>query len=149
MRTPDLMDIFSSASYRFLYRVVSFLRFLFIVVMTVYLFSCLSSLAVNLFVYLRSSGFYLSYESMRQFLTDALFVLVILDFVSAMFYSKRIHYVLTLLEIGFIVVMRKLILLTPTPENSHLIFVLSLAASVFFILIFYFYKVTGRLRKAR
>ncbi len=83
---------------------------------------------------------------MRVFISNALFVLIILDFISAMFYSKRIHYILTILEIGFIVVTRKLILLDPTPENSTLIFTLSVAAMGFFILILYFYKITGRLR---
>ena len=57
------------------------------------------------------------------------------------FYSKRIHYILTILEIGFLVVTRKLILLDPKPENSSLIFVLSFAAIGFFLLIFHFYRV--------
>jgi len=64
-----------------------------------------------------------------------------------MFYSKRIHYILTILEIGFIVVTRKLILLDPKDENSSLIFVLSLAAIGFFLLIFYFYRVVPLLHE--
>jgi len=147
MKTPDLMDLFSSGFYRVLYRFVSFMRIVFIVIMSCYLLFCLVSLTLNLIDFLKASNFMLTYPAMRQFLTDALFVLVILDFVSAMFYSKRIHYVLTLLEIGFIVVTRKLILLSPTPENASLAFVLSFSASIFFVLIFYFYKVTGRLRR--
>jgi hypothetical protein len=63
-----------------------------------------------------------------------------------MFYSKGIHYILTILEIGFIVITRKLILLDPVPENGKLIFYLSFAAIGFFLLIFHFYKITGRLR---
>ncbi len=147
MKTPDLMELTQDKGYKFLYRLVSFLRILFVSVMVLYLISCLFSLGEKLFVILRNSKFLISFPVMREFLTDALFVLIILDFISAMFYSKRIHYVLALLEIGFIVITRKLILLDPKPENASLIFVLSLAVSIFFYLIFHFYKVTGRLRK--
>jgi len=147
MKTPDLMDLISDRGYKILYKIVSFLRLAFISVMIVYLISCLLTLGNKLYTTLITSKFFIPFPLMREFLTDALFVLIILDFISAMFYSKRIHYVLALLEIGFIVITRKLILLDPKPQNAMLIFALSLAASVFFFLIFYFYKVTGRLRK--
>ncbi len=124
------------------------MRFLFISVLTVYLIFCLLSLANKLLLIIERSSFFLTFTQMRDFLTDALFVLIVIDFISAMFYQKRIHYVLSLLEIGFIVVTRKLILLSPKPQNAHLIFVLTFASALFFVLIFYFYKVTGRLRKA-
>lgn len=147
MKTPDLMELFSNKSYKALYRIVSSLRLLFITLMTIYLIFCLLSLGIHLYSMLKVSKFELPFSTMRNFLTDALFVLIILDFISAMFYSKRMHYVLALLEIGFIVITRKLILLDPKPENALLIFALSISASVFFILIFYFYKITGRLRR--
>jgi len=147
LKTPDLMELTQDKGYKFLYRLVSFLRILFVSIMVLYLISCLFSLGEKLLVILRSSKFLISFPVMKEFLTDSLFVLIILDFISAMFYSKRIHYVLALLEIGFIVITRKLILLDPKPENASLIFVLSLAVSVFFYLIFHFYRVTGRLRK--
>ncbi len=147
MKTPDLMELIQSRWYKALYLVVLFFRWLFIAVMTVYLAFCVLTLISTLFSHITSSGANFTFDYMRNFLTDALFVLVILDFVSAMFYQKRIHYVLCLLEIGFIVLMRKLILLNPAPENALLIFVLAAAVSLFFVLIFYFYKVTGRLRK--
>ena len=147
MKTPDLMELIQSKWYRFLYSLVLFFRWLFIAVMTIYLAFCVLTLVFTLASHINSSGVIFSFDYMRTFLTDALFVLVILDFVSAMFYQKRIHYVLSLLEIGFIVLTRKLILLNPTSENAFLIFVLALAVSLFFVLIFYFYKITGRLRK--
>jgi len=147
MKTPDLMELVQSRWYKLLYSLVLLFRWLFIAVMTAYLAFCILTLIFNLFSYVRFNGVVFTFDYMRNFLTDALFVLVILDFVSAMFYQKRIHYVLSLLEIGFIVLTRKLILLNPTPENAFLIFVLSIAVSLFFVLIFYFYRITGRLRK--
>jgi uncharacterized membrane protein (DUF373 family) len=85
---------------------------------------------------------------MRNLLTEAMFVLIVLDFAVAMFYKKRMHYILTILEIGFIVVTRKLVLLNPSPQNAFLILTLSVSATTFFLLIFYFYRLTGRLRKS-
>lgn len=148
LETPDKMELISSKGYKLLQRVVQSMRFLFILTLTVYLAFCLLSLLNKLFLAVKGASLFLSFSQMRDFLTDALFVLIVIDFISAMFYQKRIHYVLSLLEIGFIVVTRKLILLSPEPQNAHLIFVLTFASAVFFILIFYFYKTTGRLRKA-
>jgi len=146
VKTPDLMELFSEKNYLLLYKITNILRFIFITLLVIYGVFCLISLALHLIFLLLSAHMNLTFHEMRVFISKALFVLIILDFISAMFYSKRIHYILTILEIGFIVVTRKLILLDPKPENSALIFTLSLATAVFFILIFYFYKVTGRLR---
>ncbi len=148
IETPDKMELIGTRSYKILQKTVQFMRFLFILVLTVYLVFCLLTLVDRLFLMVKGDSFFLTFTQMRDFLTDALFVLIVIDFISAMFYQKRIHYVLSLLEIGFIVVTRKLILLSPEPQNAHLIFVLTFASALFFVLIFYFYKVTGRLRKA-
>jgi uncharacterized membrane protein (DUF373 family) len=147
IETPDKMELISSKSYRVLQKLVQISRFVFISILILYLLFSLYSLIIKLFNFLSSSYYLLTFEEMREFLTDALFVLIVIDFISAMFYRKRIHYVLSLLEIGFIVITRKLILLSPVPENSFLIFVLTVASGLFFILIFYFYKVTGRIRR--
>ena len=148
-KTPDLMELFSEKNYMVLYKITNILRFLFITILTIYAIFCLISLALHLLTLLFSAHFNLTFQEMRVFISNALFVLIILDFISAMFYSKRIHYILTILEIGFIVITRKLILLDPKPENSSLIFTLSLAAIGFFLLIFHFYKITGRLRTSK
>ncbi len=146
VKTPDLMELFGEKNYLILYKITNLLRFVFITILVVYAIFCLISLGLHLLGLLLSAHLNLTFHEMRVFISNALFVLIILDFISAMFYSKRIHYILTILEIGFIVVTRKLILLDPTPENSSLIFTLSVAAMGFFILILYFYKITGRLR---
>jgi uncharacterized membrane protein (DUF373 family) len=147
IETPDKMELISSKSYRVLQKLVQISRFVFISILILYLLFSLYSLIIKLFNFLSSSHYLLTFEEMRKFLTDALFVLIVIDFISAMFYRKRIHYVLSLLEIGFIVITRKLILLSPVPENSFLMLVLTIASGLFFILIFYFYKVTGRIRR--
>ncbi len=148
-KTADLMELFSERNYLVLYKIAQILRFIFIAILVVYAVFCLLSLILHLLGLILSNHFVLTFHEMRVFISNALFVLIILDFISAMFYSKRIHYILTILEIGFIVVTRKLILLDPKPENSSLIFVLSLAAIGFFLLIFHFYKATGRLRTSK
>jgi len=147
IETPDKMELIGSTGYKLLQKLTQILRFIFILTLVVYLTFCLVSLITSLYNILFDSHFLLSFGEMRNFLTDALFVLIVIDFISAMFYQKRIHYVLSLLEIGFIVVTRKLILLSPVPQNAFLIFVLTVASGFFFILIFYFYKVTGRIRR--
>ena len=132
------MELFSEKNYLVLYKITNILRFLFITILTIYAIFCLISLGLHLLGLLFSTHFNLSFGEMRLFISNALYVLIILDFISAMFYSKRIHYILTILEIGFIVVTRKLILLDPKPENSTLILTLSLSAMGFFLLIFLF-----------
>jgi uncharacterized membrane protein len=145
-KNKDLKELFSGKNYVILYKFVNYLRFIFIAILAIYSAICLLSLGIYLLKLILSNHFELTFEEMRHFISIALFVLIILDFTSAMFYSKRIHYILTILEIGFIVITRKLILLDPLPENSKLIFALSLSAIGFFLLIFHFYKITGRLR---
>ena len=139
-------EIKSGKFYKFLAIVVKNLRVFFIVILTLYAISCILNLFLQWFLLIKSSKFLFTFEQMRQFLTDALFILIVLDFLNAMLSKKRILYVLALLEIGFIVVTRKLILLNPEPDNATLIFVLSVASAIFFILIVWFYKITGRLR---
>jgi uncharacterized membrane protein (DUF373 family) len=147
MKTSDLMEIFSEKSYARLYELVKKLRFVFLLILTAYLIVCLISLTIHIIQTVIHTHLDLPFNTMRNILSEALFVLIILDFTTAMFYLKRIHYILTILEIGFIVVTRKLILLNPEPQNAVLIFTLSIAAMGFFILIMYFYKITDRLRK--
>jgi len=139
-------EIKSGKFYKFLAIIVKNLRVFFIVILTLYAISCLLNLFLQWFLLIKSSKFLFTFEQMRQFLTDALFILIVLDFLNAMLSKKRILYVLALLEIGFIVVTRKLILLNPEPDNATLIFVLSVASAIFFILIVWFYKITGRLK---
>jgi uncharacterized membrane protein (DUF373 family) len=148
MKTSDLMEIFAERGYTKLYALVKKLRFVFLLILTLYLIICLSSLSIHIAQTVLKTHFDLPFEVMRNILSEALFVLIILDFTTAMFYMKRIHYILTILEIGFIVITRKLILLNPEPQNAFLILTLSIAAMGFFLLILHFYKITGRLRKA-
>jgi len=138
-------EVKSGKFYKFLAIVVKKLRVFFIVILTLYAISCILNLFLQ-WIFLINHSFLFTFEQMRQFLTDALFILIVLDFLNAMLSRKRILYVLALLEIGFIVVTRKLILLNPEPDNATLILVLSVASAIFFILTVWFYKITGRLK---
>ncbi len=147
MKTSDLMEILSERGYTLLYSFIKKVRFAFLLVLSFYLIVCLFSLIIHILQVVFQTKTDLPFNTMRNILSEALFVLIVLDFTTAMFYVKRIHYILTILEIGFIVVTRKLILLDPKPENAFLIVALSFSAIGFFLLILYFYRITGRLRK--
>jgi len=141
------MEILSERGYTLLYSFIKKVRFAFLLVLSFYLIVCLFSLIIHILQVVFQTKTDLPFNTMRNILSEALFVLIVLDFTTAMFYVKRIHYILTILEIGFIVVTRKLILLDPKPENAFLIVSLSFSAIGFFLLILYFYRITGRLRK--
>ncbi|WP_321275816.1 hypothetical protein [Thiomicrorhabdus indica] len=86
----------------------------------------------------------LDFPSMKILLTDALFTLIVLAIVKALFINDSFVYALTFLEIAFVVVIRKLILLDTIPEENWTLLILGLISTSFFILIIYIHNLKRR-----
>lgn len=120
-------------------QVVGLLRMVFIVFMVVYLAACLFSISSKLFEFVMSQGV-LDFPSMKILLTDALFTLIVLAIVKALFINNSFDYALTFLEIAFVVIIRKLILLDTVPEENWTLLILGAISTAFFILIIYIHN---------
>ncbi len=138
-RLEKVAQILESNSEKLMKSIVAILKYVFIAIMLVYLFDCFYSLLYKVVVLTRFSGG-LNFEHIKELLVDALFVLIVLAVVRAQFLRSSFDYAIAFLEIGFVVVMRKLIFLEVTPENTMLIFALGIILSLFFVLILYVYK---------
>lgn len=112
------------------------LRLFFIAIMIVYLFSCLIGLSTTLIELTMQHGA-LNFENMKNILTDALFTLIVLAIVRTLFIRNGYLYALTLLEIGFVVIIRKLILLEVDPSETWLLLILGGISALFFGLIIF------------
>ncbi len=117
-------------------RVVTLLRLLFIALMTLFLTVSMASLATQLVSAVWSEGA-LAFETLQLLFNDALFVLIILAVVRTLFINDSFNYALTFLEVGFVVLLRKLILLETTPEEAWVLLVLGVVSALFFALIVY------------
>ncbi len=116
--------------------IVEVLRLLFILIMTVYLFDCLIGLSSKI-VSLTIAHGALDFPQMKVILTDSLFTLIVLAIVKSLFIKDSYIYAVTFLEVGFVVLMRKLILLEVDPDDTWLMFVLGVVSALFFIMIVY------------
>ncbi len=116
--------------------IVEVLRLLFILIMTVYLFDCLIGLSSKI-VSLTIAHGALDFPQMKVILTDSLFTLIVLAIVKSLFIKDNYIYAVTFLEVGFVVLMRKLILLEVDPDDTWLMFVLGVVSALFFIMIVY------------
>lgn len=112
------------------------LRLFFIAIMIVYLFSCLIGLSTKLIELTVQHGT-LDFVNMKNILTDALFTLIVLAIVRTLFIRNGYLYALTLLEIGFVVIIRKLILLEVDPSETWLLLILGGISALFFGLIIF------------
>ncbi|MDD2829929.1 MAG: phosphate-starvation-inducible PsiE family protein [Sulfuricurvum sp.] len=112
------------------------LRLFFIAIMIVYLFSCLIGLSAKLIELTLQHGT-LDFANMKNILTDALFTLIVLAIVRTLFIRNGYLYALTLLEIGFVVIIRKLILLEVDPNETWLLLILGGISALFFGLIIF------------
>jgi hypothetical protein len=112
------------------------LRLFFIAIMIVYLFSCLIGLSSKLIDLTLQYGA-LDFANMKMILTDALFTLIVLAIVRTLFIRNGYLYALTLLEIGFVVIIRKLILLEVDPSETWLLLILGSISALFFGLIMF------------
>ncbi len=115
---------------------IQVLRLFFIAIMIIYLFSCLIGLSTKLIELTVQFGA-LDFANMKNILTDALFTLIVLAIVRTLFIRNGYLYALTLLEIGFVVIIRKLILLEVDPSETWLLLILGGISALFFGLIIF------------
>ncbi|WP_320033664.1 hypothetical protein [Halarcobacter sp.] len=120
-------------------RIINLLKHLFILSMIVYLAVCILSLSHKMISLTLSQGA-LDFMSIKMILTDGLFTLIVLAIVKTLFIKSGFEYALTFLEIAFVVIIRKLILLDTVPEETSLLLVLGVTSSIFFILIVYIHN---------
>jgi hypothetical protein len=113
-----------------------FLRIIFISLMSLYLVVAIGSLAVKLFAAVASQGAP-EFDILQVVLNDALLVLIVMAIVRTLFIYNSFEYALTFLEVGFVVILRKLILLETTPETAWVLLVLGVVSALFFGLILY------------
>ncbi len=119
-----------------LIKLVNVLRYMFILIMMTYLAFCLVSLGHKLFASMIAQGV-LDFASIKTILTDGLFVLIVLAIVKTLFIRNGFDYAVTFLEITFVVLVRKMILLETDPSETWLLLVLGGTSALFFVLIVY------------
>lgn len=119
--------------------VVALLRLVFILFMVVYLAVCLFSISAKLVEFMLTQGA-LNFASIKILLTDALFTLIVMAIVKALFIKSGFDYALTFLEIAFVVIIRKLILLDTVPEENWTLLILGAISTAFFVLIIYIHN---------
>jgi hypothetical protein len=115
-------------------RFVTLLRLIFIGIMTLLLLVAMASLTTKLVLAVWMQGA-VSFDMLQVLFNDALFVLIILAVVRTLFINDSFSYALTFLEVGFVVLLRKLILLETTPEEAWVLLVLGFVSALFFGLI--------------
>lgn len=113
---------------------LSILRQLFIVLMIVYTAICIVFFALKLNGLAHNENG-LGFKAIDTLLTDGLFVLIILAIVKSLFLRNSFDYAITLLETGFVVLIRKMILLQADPNEWPVLLVLGITSAVFFALI--------------
>lgn len=140
VKAQGLMERFdrfvNDDSEKHLMRGLGILRLFFIAFMVIYLAICLYSISVKLLEFVMLQGA-LNFVSIKILLTDALFTLIVLAIVKALFIKNSFEYALTFLEIAFVVVIRKLILLDTIPEENMTLLILGAISTSLFVLIIY------------
>ena len=121
---------------------IEYARYTFIMLMIVYLFICIGELGFSLYSVIVQANFY-SVASLKYILNDGLFTLIVLSFVTTLFMKVGFNYVLTFVEIGFVSILRKLILIDMSPNEVWLIVALGLISALFFTLILMAHKERG------
>ncbi|WP_345969500.1 hypothetical protein WCX72_09175 [Sulfurimonas sp. HSL1-6] len=124
-------------------KLITGLKYAFIAVMVLYLAVCILSLSHKIVSFTLDQGA-LDFRSIKMILTDGLFVLIVIAITRTFLIRSAFDYALTLLEIGFVVIIRKLILLDTVPEETGLMLVLSLTSTLFFLLIVYIHNLRRR-----
>ncbi|MGB3750290.1 MAG: hypothetical protein WA945_01880 [Arcobacteraceae bacterium] len=122
-----------------LLQIITLLKYIFIITMILYLVICIVSLSNKMIILTITQGA-LDFASIKMILTDGLFTLIVIAIVKTLFIKNGYDYALTFLEIGFVVVIRKLILLDTVPEEAMMTLTLGITSSIFFILIIYVYR---------
>ncbi|MEW6422301.1 MAG: hypothetical protein AB1511_11340, partial [Deinococcota bacterium] len=132
----------------FLQAIVNTLRYVFIAFMVGYLLICMLSLGGKMLAYIPHLADP-DFRALLPMLNDALFTLIVLAIVRSLFIHDSFHYALTFLEVGFVVLLRKLILVETTPEDVWLLLVLGLISALFFALILLTHHKRGTLLPKR
>ena len=129
-----------------LLRLINMLKYFFIIIMIIYLAICLMSLGHKIISFTLAQGA-LDFASIKNILTDGLFTLIVIAIVKTLFIKNGFDYALTFLEIAFVVIIRKLILLESIPSETDLLIALGITSSVFFILIIYIHNLKRKWQK--
>ena len=129
-----------------LLKFVNILRYIFIMIMIAYLAICLMSLFHKVVSFTFAQGA-LDFASIKNILTDGLFTLIVLAIVKTLFIKNGFDYAITFLEITFVVLVRKMILLETDPSETMLLLVLGLTSALFFILIVYIHILKDKEKK--
>ncbi|HUH41874.1 MAG TPA: hypothetical protein VLZ29_02030 [Sulfurimonas sp.] len=129
-----------------LLKFINILRYAFIMIMIAYLAVCLMSLFHKVVSYTLIQGV-LDFASIKIILTDGLFTLIVLAIVKTLFIKDNFDYAITFLEITFVVLVRKMIVLETDPSETILLFVLGLTSALFFILIVYIHMLKKKDKK--
>ncbi len=145
-KLSNLDKILENKIDKILLQVINILKYIFIITMILYLFICIMSLSHKMISFIISQGA-LDFQSIKMILTDGLFTLIVIAIVKTLFIKNGYDYALTFLEIGFVVVIRKLILLDAAPEEAMMTLTLGLTSAVFFILIVYIHNIKNKAKK--
>ncbi len=129
-----------------LLRMINMLKYVFILIMILYLAICLMSLSHKIISFTLDQGA-LDFLSIKMILTDGLFTLIVIAIVKTLFIKSGFEYALTFLEIAFVVIIRKLILLETIAQETSLLIALGITSSVFFILIVYIHNLKRKWSK--
>jgi len=129
-----------------LLRVINMLKYIFIIIMILYLAICLMSLSHKIISFTISQGA-LDFASIKTILTDGLFTLIVIAIVKTLFIKSGFDYALTFLEIAFVVIIRKLILLESIPSETDLLVALGITSSMFFVLIIFIHNLKRKWQK--
>lgn len=132
----------------FLLKILNIARYIFIVMMIIYSGECFISLAYKMVAFTLSQGV-LDFQSIKVILIDSLFILIVLAIVKTLFIQDGFDYAITFLEISFVVLVRKLILLETDPSDTLLLLVLGITSALFFILIVYIHGMKHKWAKEK
>ena len=129
-----------------LLKLINMLKYLFILAMILYLAICIMSLSHKIISFTLAQGA-LDFASSKNILTDGLFTLIVIAIVKTLFIKNGFDYALTFLEIAFVVIIRKVILLEAVPGETELLMTLGIISSIFFILIIYIHNLKRKWKK--
>ncbi len=127
-------------------KAINALKYAFITVMVLYLAVCILSLSHKIVSFTLMQGA-LDFPSIKTILTDGLFTLIVIAIVKTFLIRNSFDYVLTLLEIGFVVLIRKLILLDTIPEETSLMLALGFTSALFLLLIVFIHHLKRRWKR--
>jgi hypothetical protein len=146
LKVNNIDKVLESKVDTILLRFINMLKYIFILIMIIYLAICLMSLGHKIISFTLAQGA-LDFASIKTILTDGLFTLIVIAIVKTLFIKSGFDYALTFLEIAFVVIIRKLILLESIPSETDLLMALGVTSSIFFILIIFIHNLKRKWQK--